>query len=126
MDELLNRAMRSTLFFVAACLLLWAAVPDYRPIAAGLILGAAASLVNAFLLKRRIELLGQMSMQSGRRPMGLGMASRLATVLLAVLIAMRFSEHFALPAVVAACFYVQFAIFFVGLLRHWKRSNGKG
>ena len=61
MAELLGRALRTALFFMSALLGAWALVPEGRTVAAGLLLGTAASVVNAFLLRRRVELIGRMA-----------------------------------------------------------------
>ncbi|XEC95313.1 ATP synthase subunit I [Paenibacillus tarimensis] len=126
MDEIIARAMRSALFFVSACLLMWVFVPDGRTIAAGLVLGASASLMNALLLKRRIEFVSKTVADQGVRRMGLGGASRLATVLLAVMIALKFPGRFDLPSTLVACFYVQLAVFVTAIIQNKKNVNGKG
>jgi len=126
MAELLGRALRTALFFMSALLAAWAFVPEGRTVAAGLLLGTAASVVNAFLLRRRVELIGRMAAEGRARRTGPGLGARLATVLLAVLVAHRFPHWFALPAVIAGCFFVQIAIFFAAIAQHNSRSGGKG
>jgi ATP synthase protein I len=126
MAELLGRALRTALFFMSALLAAWAFVPEGRTVAAGLLLGTAASVVNAFLLRRRVELIGRMAAEGRARRTGLGLGARLATVLLAVLVAHRFPDWFAMPAVIAGCFFVQIAIFFAAIAQHKSRSGGKG
>ncbi|PZD97780.1 ATP synthase subunit I [Paenibacillus sambharensis] len=126
MDELLKRAARSALFFMSALCAAWAFAPEGRTVAAGLILGTAASLVNAFLLRRRIELIARLALDNSGRKATLGLASRLATILLAVMVSYRFPEYFALPATLAGCFYVQIAVFFTAVAQNIKGNNGKG
>jgi len=126
MDELLRRALRSALFFMSALLAAWAFVPEGRTVAAGLAMGTAASVVNAFLLRRRVELIGRMAAEGRARRVGLGIGARIATVLLAVLVALRFPDWFAMPAVIAGCFFVQIAIFFTAIAQHNSRTGGKG
>jgi ATP synthase protein I len=111
---------------MSALLAAWAFVPEGRTVAAGLLLGTAASVVNAFLLRRRVELIGRMAAEGRARRTGPGLGARLATVLLAVLVAHRFPDWFALPAVIAGCFFVQIAIFFAAIAQHKSRSGGKG
>ncbi|GAB2721550.1 ATP synthase subunit I [Paenibacillus thermoaerophilus] len=110
MDKILGMTMRAALFMVAACLLVWAFVPEWRQIAGGLILGLAAGVMNALLLKRRVELVGSAAAGAGPRRMGLGLGSRLATVLLASMIAYRYPEKFSLPATLAACMVLPFVV----------------
>jgi ATP synthase protein I len=126
MVEILNRAVRSALLFMSALLALWAFMPEGRTVAAGLMLGTAASIMNAFLLRRRIEFIGKTIAEQGARKVSLGMAGRLATVLLAVMTAYRFPEHFALPATLASCFFVQIAVFLTAIAQNKKRFDGKG
>jgi len=115
MNDILNKAIRSALFFMSALLALWAFVPEGRTVAAGLLLGTAASVLNALLLRRRVELVGKKAAEEGKR-IGLGFLSRLAVVLLAVMTSVRFPGQFSTPATLAACFYVQAAVFFVGIV----------
>lgn len=126
MVEILSRAVRSALLFMSALLALWAFMPEGRTVAAGMMLGTAASIMNAFLLRRRIEFIGKTIVEQGTRKMSLGMAGRLATVLLAVMTAYRFPEHFALPATLASCFFVQIAVFLTAIAQNKKRFDGKG
>lgn len=126
MDNILRTALRISVLFVSACLLVWAVVPQWRLAAAGLVLGTAASIMNAVLLRRRVDLIGRIAAGQENRKVGLGLASRLATVLLAVMVSYRFPELFALPAVLAGCFFVQFAAFFAAMIHLNIRNGGKG
>ena len=126
MAELLTRAVRAALFFMAALMAAWAFAPEGRTVAAGLALGTSASIVNALLLRRRVEAIGKLAAEGGGGKPGLGMGSRIATVLLVSMIAYRFPEHFALPATLASCFFVQFVVFFTSFVQNKHRSNGKG
>ncbi|WP_223298905.1 ATP synthase subunit I [Paenibacillus darwinianus] len=116
----MKKAIRYAYFFLSALLVAWVLIPEGRPVAAGLILGTTASIVNAFLLRRRIELIGKTAAEHGERKMTLGLAGRLATVLLAVMTAYRFPEHFALPAALASCFLVQISVYFTALTNNNK------
>ncbi|MBH5320561.1 ATP synthase subunit I [Paenibacillus sp. GSMTC-2017] len=110
MDNLFKSAIRVALFFSAACLLLWAVIPGWRSVFAGLLLGIGASVMNALLLKRRVELVGQVVPDGSKRRMGLGLGSRMATVLLAAMIAYKYPETFNMPATLAACMMMPFII----------------
>ena len=126
MLEVLKTAMRITLVYIAVCLLVWALLPDYRTVTAGLILGAIASSMNALLLRRRVEAIGHAAAFGGKRRMGMGLSSRLATVVLAVMIAMKFPEQFAVPATLASCFIVPFAAFIAAVLHNNRQLRRKG
>ena len=126
MAELLHRAVRTALFFMSASLIAWAVVPEGRATAAGLALGAAASVVNGILLARRVESLARSAAEQGARRFGTGFAVRLATVLAVVLIQRRFPEYVSLPAALGACFIVPIAVFFAAIAQNKHRSDGKG
>jgi len=108
MDEVMKKATRAALLFSACCLLVWAVVPEWRTVAAGLVLGLAASLSNAFLLRRRVDWMGKVVTELGPRKMGLGLAGRLATILLVVMVAKKYPEQFSLPTTLIACFLMPF------------------
>ncbi|CAG5091397.1 ATP synthase subunit I [Thermobacillus xylanilyticus] len=125
MNDILRRAVRLSLFTMSALLMAWALYPEGRTVAAGLLLGICGSLVNAFLLRRRVEMIARSALEGGKRT-SLGLASRLAVILLAVMACYRFPEYFSLPATLAACFYVQFAVFFFAAVHNRNVRNGKG
>ncbi|WP_020619475.1 ATP synthase subunit I [Paenibacillus daejeonensis] len=126
MDNLMRGATRSALFFVTGCLVAWFIVPEGRTVAAGLILGVLASLMNALLLKRRIDRLEQVIREGRPRRVGIGTGARFASVLLVALIALRFPDNFNLPAAVLASFYVQFAVLVTAFMHNLRDSRGKG
>jgi len=106
MADIIRTAIRIALFFMSGSFILWAAMPEWRPVMAGLLLGSLVSITNALLLRKRVETLGDERLE-GRRRMGLGLASRLAMVLLAVMVAYRFPLLINLPATLSACFLIQ-------------------
>jgi len=126
MDELMKKAARSALFFISACLIVWAIWPEGRAVAAGLILGTTASVINVLMLRRRIIQIGRIVEHKGPTRVGLGLAGRLATVLLAAMTAYRYPEYFHPIATLAACFYAQLVVFVSSFLHHSRNYNGKG
>lgn len=126
MDSLLKPARTAAFVFAAACLLVWALVPAMQPVAAGCLLGVAASAVNALLLRRRMDWLANQAAAGRTGRMGVGMASRLATVLLAAMIAFRYEHIFSMPATIAACFYVQVSLFVIMIVHNKRQSSRKG
>jgi len=131
MDDLLKWPIRSAVLFICAALLLWAVYPPAKPITAGLILGILASLLNAALLRRRVELAAQIAAglvgqdKPARRP-GLGFISRTATVLLAAMIAYRYPQHFSIITAIAGSFYIPIATLVFGFTRNRSHFHGKG
>jgi ATP synthase protein I len=111
MDNIVKTARLATLGVVIVCLVIWAIIPSWSSIVAGVILGTAASALNALLLRRRIELLGQIAASSNPRRMSLGTMSRLAT--------------FDIVATLIACFYVQAVIFVAMVVSNRRYPSGK-
>ncbi|MBB3110583.1 ATP synthase protein I [Paenibacillus phyllosphaerae] len=117
MDEMFRKATRMAIYVIAVSLMAWAFAPTWRTVAAGIVLGVSASLMNALLLRRRVDWLGKITVEQGPRKLGLGMAGRLATVLLAVLIAHRYPDDIHLPTTLFACFFMPFASLIFALIQ---------
>lgn len=110
MDKIMNTAVRSLLFAMGVCLLVWAFMPDLRTVALGLLLGLAASFMNAFLLRRRVEMITLKAAGGASRRMGMGLGSRIAMVLLVAMVAYRFPEDFSMPAALIGCMVMPFIL----------------
>ncbi|MVP01494.1 ATP synthase subunit I [Paenibacillus lutrae] len=117
MNDLLRTALRITLFVLAASVLIWAAYPPLRTITAGLTMGAVASGINALLLQRRVDMIGRTIAEQGVQRTSLGFMSRLATVLLAVMFALKFPQHLDIVSTIIGCFLVPFFILLVGITK---------
>jgi len=122
MDRMMNTAVRTVLLMTAGCLAVWAVMPEWRTVTLGLLLGLAAGSMNAFLLKRRVEMVAQGAAGIGARRMGLGLGSRIATVLLVAMLAYRFPEKFNMPAALIGCMVVPF-ILLAAAFFHNKRQS---
>ncbi|MFD0714899.1 ATP synthase subunit I [Paenibacillus sp. GCM10027626] len=110
MDEMMNKAIRAALLFMACCLIVWGVVPEWRTVMAGMALGVLASVLNALMLRRRVEWIGRMVAEQGSRKVGLGAAGRMAMVLLVAMLAYRYPEYFNLPAALLSCFLMPFVM----------------
>lgn len=108
MNELLRKSIRIATFFLSACFLVWAFLPDWRIYAAGVILGVVASVINGMMLRRRVDMIGTVFTNNPNAPRkaSLGLASRLATVLLVAMVAYKYPETFHLPSVLLSCFFM--------------------
>ncbi|QYR22051.1 ATP synthase subunit I [Paenibacillus sp. sptzw28] len=126
MNEIFKKAMRSAFYMMSLCVVAWVFFPSLKTIAAGIVLGCAASLFNGMLLLRRVEFIGQAVAGTGVRKMGLGLAGRLSTVLLVVMIAHKFPGHLDVAATLSSAFYVQIAAFLITAVTYSKRYRGKG
>lgn len=116
MDDLsghLRTVMRVTFFFLSLCCVGWALWPEYKPHFGGLIVGAAASLVNAFHLSWKVQRIGANAAVKGSKRSTLGFFTRACVALLAVVVATQYLS-FSLYGTVAGLFLVQLAILLLG------------
>jgi len=120
MDEILTKSTRAAFWLLAISLMVWAVRPEWRIYSAGVVLGVSASLVNAFLLRKRIAWIGTLYKDNPNPPrkVGLGLASRLAVVLLAAMLAYRYPDRFHLPSVLYSCFFMPVVSLFIAILRN--------
>lgn len=126
MDNIMRSAMRLLFLLMLACLVLWVAAPDWKPVSIGLLAGLAASAMNAFLLKRRIALVTDVEPSMGRKRRSLGFGHRIATVLLLAMIAYRYPETMSLPAALIGSMVMPFLILGAAIKHSIKENNGKG
>ncbi|GGG85052.1 ATP synthase subunit I [Paenibacillus radicis (ex Gao et al. 2016)] len=110
MDKIVNTAVRAVLLITAGCLVVWALVPGWRTVILGLLLGLAGSSLNAFLLRKRVQRVALGAAGMGPSKSGLGLGSRIATVLLVAMIAYRLPEKFNMPAALIGCMVVPFIL----------------
>lgn len=129
MDNLMKSATRWMLILIAICLLLWAVLPNLRSVMMGLTVGLTASTMNAFLLRRRVAMVGQATIQEGvkTKRRGLGFGSRIAMVLLVVMLAIKFPETLNLPAALSGSVAFPFIVLVVAFIHNAKSNkSGKG
>jgi ATP synthase protein I len=117
----LKTISRLSLYLFSAGLLLWAALPQYRPIIGGLLLGMIVSLINLIYLGLKVRQLGDLVVQKAKKRFNLGFLTRAAMAVLAVMVAYR-SERFDLFATVIGLFYAQVTAFIVGLIALKRRG----
>ncbi|MBS4190087.1 ATP synthase subunit I [Bacillus sp. FJAT-49705] len=91
--------LRKYIFLLLSFYVLGWGFTSYQSIFLGLILGTVMSLYNLWLMTRKTEQFGA-AVEKGEKVRSLGTASRMATAVLAVMIAMKFPEHFHLISVV--------------------------
>ncbi|GKU76950.1 ATP synthase subunit I [Paenibacillus sp. L3-i20] len=127
MDKMMKSATRIMLLLMSACLILWAVIPAWKPVMLGLLVGLAASAMNAFLLKRRVDMISMAAMEKGSRKKGLGFGNRIATVLLVAMLAYRFPEDLNMPAGLIGSMVMPFILLAVAMVQTMKENNnGKG
>ncbi|MBM4761536.1 ATP synthase subunit I [Bacillus sp. B15-48] len=84
---------RKYMFYLLALYVLGWGFTSYQPVFAGLILGTSLGFFNMWLLARKTNTLGQ-AVTSGTTVRTLGTLSRMATAVLAVIVALRYPDIF--------------------------------
>ncbi|HLQ72671.1 MAG TPA: ATP synthase subunit I [Bacillota bacterium] len=84
---------RKYMLFILMTFIIGAIITPYSQVFFGLLLGSCISFYNQLLLHRKIALFGEKVIRA-EKPKGLGFISRLAAVAFAVIIVLRFPEHF--------------------------------
>ncbi|WP_036779989.1 ATP synthase subunit I [Pontibacillus chungwhensis] len=90
---------RKWMLYLLALIVLGAGFTDYQVIFLSLLLGSVISFFNLWLMQRKIDHMGQAASEN-RTVRTLGTFSRFAAAGLAILIALQYSQHFHLIAVV--------------------------
>lgn len=93
-----TRQQRYIIFLLAVYVLGWG-FTDYQHIFLGLMLGTGLSLFNLWLLVKKTDQFGD-SLLSGKKVRSLGMLSRMAAAVFAVIIAMEYPEQIHLVSVI--------------------------
>ncbi|OMF37182.1 hypothetical protein BK133_06130 [Paenibacillus sp. FSL H8-0548] len=126
-DKIMKTAVRVLVYMMVVCLIVWAFLPEWRTVSLGLLLGLAASSMNALLLKRRVSMIAQYATGESSKKRGLGFGNRIATVLLVAMIAYRYPETLNMPAALLGSMVMPFVILVVALIHNLKENNnGKG
>lgn len=124
MDELMKSAVRITLVCLILSLAVWVIAEPWRPVAAGFGAGSIISLLNANLLRNRVQNIpGDSSTSKRRTRVRLGFGMRTALVLLGALFALRFPHMLNLPSILAGSFIVQLTMLPVAF---WHTRRGRG
>lgn len=103
------QGQRRYIFFLLALYVLGWGFTSYQSIFLGLILGTSFGLFNMWLLARRMDKFGD-AVVRGERVRSLGMISRMATAVLAVLIAVEYPDQFHLYSVILGLMTSYFVI----------------
>jgi ATP synthase protein I len=90
---------RSYIFFLLSLYVLGWGFTSYKSIFLGLILGTTLGLFNLWLLAKKMDKFGDAVASGGRVP-SLGLLSRMATAVLAVMIAVEYPDFFHLYSVI--------------------------
>jgi ATP synthase protein I len=96
--EMFNR-QRKWIFYLLSIYVLGWGNTSYKTVFLGLILGTACSYLNLWLLVRKTESFDK-AITMGKKVRSLGSLSRMATAGIAVIITLRYPEHFHIIGVV--------------------------
>jgi ATP synthase protein I len=101
MSELsgIYKRQRKYMFLLLSVYVLGWGFTDYQSVFLGLLLGTALSLFNLWLLVRRTERFGE-AIVNGTKVRSLGMITRMASAVLAVMVALEYPEKIHLISVV--------------------------
>ncbi|MCM3628046.1 ATP synthase subunit I [Paenibacillus glycanilyticus] len=122
MDDLsahLKAVTRVVFLFMSLCCIGWALLPAYENWWGGLMIGGAASLINAYHLSWKVKRAGAIAVAQIKKRVNLGFFTRACVALLAVVIATK-TYTFQLSAVVAGLFVAQLATLILGFLSRRK------
>ncbi len=98
LQQMTTRYRRKMFYLLALYVLGWG-FTSYQPVFAGLILGTVLGFFNIWLLAKKTDMLGE-AVAKGGKVRTLGTLSRMATAVLAVVIALRFPEIFHFVSVI--------------------------
>ncbi|WP_168121400.1 ATP synthase subunit I [Paenibacillus sp. HB172176] len=113
---------RVNFFFLSACCLAWALLPAYEDWWGGLMIGCAASLINARHLAWKVTRASANAAAHGTKRVNLGYLTRACIALLAVVLATR-TYTFQLPAVVTGLIIAQLATLILGFFASRKLAQ---
>ncbi|GLX70119.1 ATP synthase subunit I [Paenibacillus glycanilyticus] len=122
MDDLsahLKAVTRITFLFMSLCCVAWALMPENESWWGGLMIGGAASLINAYHLSWKVTKVGAVAAAQIKKRVNLGFVTRACITLLAVVIATK-TYTFQLSATVAGLFVAQLATLILGFLSRRK------
>lgn len=91
-ERMISRQQRGMLYLLVI-LVIGAGFAPYPAIFFGLLLGTAISMYNHYLLQRKVADYAE-KVEKQEKPKGLGMVSRIAAVVLGVLIVLRNQDYF--------------------------------
>jgi ATP synthase protein I len=117
MDDLsahLKSVKRITFMCLSLCFIGWAVLPGYKPYFGGFIVGAIASLANAYHLFWKVNRIGANAAEQGTKRISLGFLTRSCIALLAVVVSQNEHLSFDLYATVAGLFVAQLATLILG------------
>ncbi|MBB6453956.1 ATP synthase protein I [Salirhabdus euzebyi] len=115
-EGMVSRQRRWMLYLLALFFLGWG-FTTYKEVFLGLILGSSIGFFNLWLLQRKINQVGHAAAENVTART-LGTMSRFAGAALAVVVALRYPEHFHMIAVVIGLVTIYFVIMIDFILHH--------
>src|SRR3954447_26582025 len=107
--ELIYKRVRKYIFYLLALYVLGWGFTSHQSIFLGLILGTSLSLFNLWLLVRKTKQFGEVMVKGGKIR-SLGLLTRIATAVFAVIVAMEYPNYIHLVSVVIGLMTVYIVI----------------
>ncbi|MFB5759916.1 ATP synthase subunit I [Paenibacillus medicaginis] len=105
------------LFFMALCFLVAALMPHHRDVAHGLVLGTVVSCLNVLYMSYKVgKVASAAAGESGKKVVGIGFGVRVATSILAMVLALEFPSYFHEIAVAASLVFGQLLLLVIGII----------
>lgn len=103
---------------LSAFVLGWVVMPQYRLYITGLVLGTAASIVNARYLAIKVSQIAEFVSGQSRekRRYSLGFMTRMCIALLAVMFSIKFPQYISLVATIIGLFITQLLLIFISII----------
>lgn len=118
----LKTISRSSMVLFAVGVVLWGALPSYRPYMSGLLLGMLVSYINVLYLGMKTRQLGELAILRERKRFNLGFLTRASLAVLAVMFAYK-SENVELVTTIIGLFYGQAALFVTAAIAFFRKSS---
>ncbi|MDP4096096.1 ATP synthase subunit I [Paenibacillus sp. P96] len=114
-------------FFMALCFLLAALMPHHRDVGHGLVLGTVVSCLNVLYMSYKVRKVASAAAgEGGKRIMGLGFGVRVATSILAMVLALEFPSYFHEIAVAASLVFGQLLLLVIGIILALQEDKQRG
>ena len=123
--KLIFKRVRKYILYLLALYVLGWGFTSYQSIFLGLILGTSLSLFNLWVLDRKMKQFGEV-MVNGGKIRSLGLLTRMATAIFAVLIAMEYSNYIHLISVVIGLMTAYIVIMIDNFLAFFIYVNSTG
>ncbi|HET7580237.1 MAG TPA: ATP synthase subunit I [Bacillales bacterium] len=111
-----KKVLKLLVYALSASFVLWAVLPQFRPILSGLILGEAGCLFNTSFLARKVRKVVERAVDNNKGRSQTGFITRACVSFLVVLISVHYSQYFNLVSTLIGLCLFHFVALFKGFL----------